>query len=145
YRLLGGVPMVSESNVPVTVNFDSHPQTRAFYFNRAFHFRQHKPYAFHSRMLQLEGNRVVEIMRFGICWLMRYEWDGNKVLLRHQGYALHWFGHFIPVPLQWLIGQGDAEEWAVDDDHFDMNVTIAHPLFGELYFYRGRFKVVTTP
>jgi len=142
YRILGGVPMVSEAQVPVIVNFAGHINSRAFHFNRLFHFHHHKPYSFRSRMLQLEGNRVVEIMRFGICWLTRYEWRDNKVFLRHDAYALHWLGHFIPLPLHWLIGKGDAEEWAVDEDQFDMQVVITHPLFGEMYFYRGRFRVV---
>lgn len=145
FRILGSVPVVTEYGVPVTVNFDSHPMTKAFHFNRVFHFKQHKPYSFRSRMLQLEDNRVVEIMRFGLCWLMTYEWTGEKVLLRHQGYALHVLGHFMPLPLHWIMGHGDAEEIAVDDDHFDMKVTIVHPWFGEMYFYRGRFKVVQLP
>lgn len=145
YRFLGTVPIECEQNVSVTVNFDSTPDTREFQFNRQFHFRQHKPYRFCSRMLQVEGNQVVEMMRFGICWCMRYDWDDGRVKLQHQGYALKLLGHFIPLPLHWIMGRGDAEEIAVDDDQFDMQVTIVHPLFGQLYSYRGRFRVVQLP
>lgn len=143
YRLLGTVPIVSAQNVPVRVQFDSDPNTRAFHFNRTFFLPSGRPYRFCTRMLQLSGNELVEIMRFGVCWCLRYEWDGQKVRLRHRGYALHWFGHFIPVPLHWLLGRGDAEEVALDEDRFAMQVTLVHPLLGQLYSYRGEFRVVS--
>jgi predicted DCC family thiol-disulfide oxidoreductase YuxK len=143
YRLLGTVPIVSAQNVPVRVEFDSDPDTRAFHFNRTFLLPSARPYHFRTRMLQRSGNELVEIMRFGICWCLRYEWDGQKVRLQHRGYALHWFGHFIPVPLHWLLGRGDAEEVALDDDRFAMQVTLMHPLLGQLYSYRGEFRVVS--
>jgi hypothetical protein len=145
YRLIGAVPIESVQNVPVRVEFDSNPHTRAFHFNRTFFFPSAKPYHFRSRMVQISGNEVVEIMRFGVCWCLSYEVEGNKVLLRHRGYALHWFGHFIPLPLQWLLGRGDAEEIALDDSHFAMEVTISHPRFGTIYRYGGEFRVVQTP
>jgi len=124
------------------VHFDSTPDSKAFCFNRQFHFREHRPYQFRTRMLQIEGNEMVEIMRFGVCWRFQYLWENDTVILRHRGYALKLLGHLIPAPLHWIIGRGDAIERAVDDDHFDMEVTLSHPLFGELYRYAGRFKVI---
>lgn len=145
YRLLGTVPIVNASDIPVRVTFTSHPDDCSFGFNRQFFFHNALPYHFRSRMLQINGPDLVEIMRFGVCWCLRYEWDGHKVLLRHRGYALHWFGHFIPVPLHWLLGRGDAEEIPLDDERFAMQVTLVHPLLGELYRYRGEFRVEQTP
>lgn len=144
YRLLHIVPAVTEAQVPVTVHFESEPDSKAFRFNRQFHFQHHKPYHFLSRMIPLQGNRLVEMMGWGICWCLRYEWRDHKMLLQHEGYALHWFGRFIPIPLDWLIGRGTACETAVDEDHFDMVVNLDHPLFGHLYRYSGRFKVIKT-
>lgn len=142
YRLLGNIPMVNVQDIPVRVQFDSDPDSRAFHFRRTFSFPDVRPYHFHSRMLQIEDNKLVEIMRFGICWCLSYHWEDNKVLLRHRGYALHWFGHVIPLPLYWLLGRGDAEEVPLDDDRFAMQVTMMHPWFGQLYSYRGEFRVV---
>ncbi len=142
YRLLGSVPAMTEKNVSVTVHFDSSPDTKAFHFNRIFHFSESTPYRFQSRMLQVRGNEVIEIMRFGICWRMAYGWDGGKVTLQHKGYALNLFGHYMPLPITALIGRGDAQEIAIDDDHFDMAVTITHFIFGVVYSYAGRFKVI---
>lgn len=141
YRLLGTIPAVTENQAPVTVHFDSSPNSKAFHFNRIFHFRNRSAYAFRSCMVQVSGNEVIEIMHFGVCWRMQYSWADGKVTLRHKGYALKALGHFIPLPITCILGRGDAEEIAVDDDHFDMNVRITHPLFGEVYSYAGRFEV----
>ena len=62
--------------------------------------------------------------------------------MTHQGYSFNLFGKFIPLPVTWLIGRGDAVEFAVDEHHFDMKVEINHFLFGLLYTYYGRFKVL---
>lgn len=142
YRIVGSVPAVTEKNVPVTLHFESTPDTKAFHFNRIFYFSRTKPYRFESRMQQVCGNEVIEIMRFGMCWRMHYGWDGEKVTLRHKGYALKIFEYYLPLPITLLIGRGDANETAVDDDHFDVDVSITHPLFGIVYSYSGRFKVV---
>ena len=101
--------------------FKSDRDTKFFHFVRTFHFKNAAPYVFHSRMMQIRDNEVIEIMRFGLGWKMLYSWDGEKVILQHKGYALHLFGHFIPLPLTLLMGKGYAEEIAVDENMFDMN------------------------
>jgi len=139
--LLGQVPARNEQNVPVTVQFKSDKDTRAFHFKRTFNFKSGKPYIFHSRMMQIKDNEVIEVMRFGLGWKMLYIWDGEKVVLQHRGYALRIFGHLIPMPLTLLMGKAYAEEIAVDDNTFDMITHITHPLWGKIYEYKGRFEV----
>lgn len=145
YRLLGTVPVVNAHDIPVRVQFDSEPDSNAFRFHRFFAFSNTRPYQFRSRMLQIEGNKLVEIMRFGICWCLSYHWNNGKVLLQHRGYAWRVLGHYLPLPLHWLLGRGDAEEIPLDDHRFAMKVTMVHPWFGEIYNYRGEFTVVQTP
>ncbi len=140
-KLLGQIPTFNENSVPVTVCFESDLNSKAFHFNRRFNFSDRKPYVFHSRMLQIKDNEVIEIMRFGLGWKMHYFWDGEKVILAHKGYALQLFGHIIPLPLTMLIGAGNAAEYPVDDNTFDMEVSISHPWWGKIYGYKGRFEV----
>jgi hypothetical protein len=142
FLLLSTVPIVNESNVATTVHFDSSPNSKTFGFDRQFHFRAHRPYRFRTRMLQIRGNEMIEIMRFGLCWRFQYRWENDAVMLSHRGYALKLGGYLLPLPLHWITGRGDAIERAVDDDHFDMEVTLVHPWFGEIYRYCGRFKVI---
>lgn len=143
-KLLGQIPTHTENNVPVTVRFQSDKNSKAFQFNRTFHFKNVPTYVFRSRMLQIKGDEVIEIMRFGLGWKMQYRWTGEKVVLEHRGYALNLFGHFIPVPLTIFMGRGYAEEIPVDDNTFDMMTNIIHPLWGKIYEYKGRFSVVGT-
>ena len=142
FQLLRLIPPYNEKNVPVTVSYESAKDTRDFHLNRTFHFTKGKPYRFQSRMHQLTGNQVVELMRFGIGWRMNYLWQDSKVVLQHRGYILKLFGHFIPLPLTALLGVGHGEEVAVDDETFDMFVEIRHPWWGKVYGYSGRFKII---
>lgn len=138
---LGQIPARSETGVPVSVRFCSDPASADFRFDRVFNFKGAKPYAFHSRMRQTKDNEVVEIMRFGLAWKILYLWDGEKVVLRHNGYALSLFDWLMPLPLTFLLGSGYAEEIAIDEDIFDMRTHIRHPWWGKVYEYKGRFKV----
>lgn len=141
-RLLGSAPPFNEKAVPVSVRFESSPDTMEFCFNRVFHFRGKPPYRFRSRMVQVAGGEVVEIMRFGLCWRMDYLWDGKRVILRHKGYALRIFGLLMPLPLTFVLGRCDAEEWAVDDDTFGMRAAITHFRLGKVYEYTGLFRIL---
>ena len=140
-RFLGQIPTLNENNVPVTVRFESDLNSKAFHLKRSFNFSDRKPYVFHSRMLQIKNNEVIEIMKFGLGWKMQYSWDGEKVILAHRGYVLQLLGHLIPLPLTMLMGAGNAAEYPVDDTTFDMVVNITHPWWGDMYGYKGRFEV----
>ena len=140
-KLLSQVPAFNENDVSITVDFESDLNTKAFHFKRCFYFANKKPYHFRSRMLPIKNNELVEIMALGLCWRMQVFWDGEKVILAHKGYALHLFGHFIPLPLTYILSAGNAEEHPVDDNTFDMEVNITHPWWGNIYGYKGRFEV----
>lgn len=141
-RVMKQIPATTERDVPVIVRFRSDADTSAYHFDRIFRFKAWGPYRFHSRMFPVSGNEVVEVMRFGLGWRMRYSWDGEKVVLAHAGYALRLFGHFIPIPLGLLLGEGYAQEVPVDERHFDMMTSITHPWWGKVYGYSGRFRIV---
>ena len=140
-RLLGGPPVVNARNVPVTVCFKSEPHKDTLHFVRTFHFSGKPPYVFHSRMVPSGGNRVAEVMKFGLVWRMKYKWQEGRVILEHDGYALNFFGKRLRVPLTWILGSVHAEEHPIDDTHFSMKVGITHPLWGFVYGYRGWFKM----
>lgn len=140
-RLCGALVPYSGKDVPVTVCFSSPPGSRAFIFDRVFHFPGHAPCRFHSRMEQIRIDEVVEFMRFGIGWRLRYGWDGQRVRLHHAGYVWRIFGVLIPLPLELLIGKGSAWEEPVDDHTFRMWMGVIHPVWGQTYSYSGTFRV----
>lgn len=140
-KLIGQMPARNEKNVAVSVCFQSHENTSAFHVNRTFHFKQGRPYVFRSKLLHVKENQVVELMRFGLGCKMRYLWDGEKIVLMHDGYVLRLFGYLLPLPLTFIFGEVYAEERAVDEHHFDMLMCIRHTLIGKIYEYKGRFEV----
>jgi hypothetical protein len=141
FWLMGNIPPRNENGVAVTVYFDSDENSKAFHFNRIFYFKNRKPYHFRSRMVPVTDNEIIELMRFGFGWRMNYCWEDNRVKLKHKGYVFNLFGYLIPMPLTFFIGEGNAEEVAIDDNTFAMDVRITHSLWGEIYGYKGQFKV----
>lgn len=142
---MGQIPAMNERNVAVRVEYRSDQTSRAFHFRRFFSLPAGRVYEFRSRMFQVDGAEMVEVMRFGLCWRFRCSWEGEKVTLSHRGYGLSVLGLRIPLPLGLLIGRSDAEETAVDDDTFDMATRIVHPWWGLVYEYKGRFTIVGPP
>lgn len=141
FWLMRGIPPHSEKNVPVTVYFESDTDSKSFHFNRVFYFKSRKTYRFESRMIQTKENEVIEVMRSGLGWRMNYVWENERVKLLHKGYVLCVFGRFIPLPISYLLGEGYAEEVAIDENSFEMFVTITHPWWDKIYEYKGRFAV----
>lgn len=141
FWFMRGIPPYTEKNVPVSVSFESDKESNSFHFKRIFNFRTRQKYSFNSRMMHVQGNEVVEIMWSGFGWRMNYVWEEERVKLKHKGYVFHLLGYLIPLPLTFFLGQGNAEEIAVDEENFDMKVAITHPWWGKVYQYKGRFKV----
>ena len=142
FRLAGTLVPYEGDNIPATVAFVSIEDSDVFQFDRTFRFPGRPPYRFHSRMKPVGGNELVEFMRFGLGWRMAYAWTGEKVVLSHKGYVVKIFGLLLPLPLELLMGRGHAEETPLNDNEFSMTMEIVHPLWGKVYGYSGRFRVV---
>lgn len=142
-RLFGGIPAYNQSNIPVEVRFESEPDGPGLVFNRTFKLHGMKPYVFRSTMVPIGDNLMVEKMKFGLCWRVRFSWHNKQVKLAHAGYALNFFGTPFTVPLNWLLGSIDAHEKATGPNSFAMAVMIRHPLWGTYYSYSGEFTMVS--
>ncbi len=129
-------------NIFTRVTFASDKDSAALSFKREFFFDEKKPEKFFSKMIQISKNKVAEVMNYGICWVFFYDFENEIVTLKHHGYAMKLGRFIIPLPLTFLLGYGYAEEKAISDDEFQMKMTITHFLFGELYRYQGRFKMI---
>lgn len=129
-------------DIPVTVNFRSNPNSSAFHFDRTFHIPGKKPYYFRSYMLPIKDNVVFEFMFLGIGWRIKYNYDGNKVTLKHDGYVWKLFGFHIPLPFNFILGKIHTEKEALSEDSFRLDMQITHPVFGK-YIYEGKFKILS--
>jgi len=141
-RIAGALVPYQGRDIPVVVNFRSEPDSIAYCLDRTFNFPDKKPYIFYSRMVQIKNGVIVEFMKYGIGWKHRYSFNGEKVILEHLGYVWKIGSITIPVPVGLFLGRGHAEEEAINDDSFRMEMIITHPLFGKMYVYRGVFEVI---
>ncbi len=140
-RMFGTLVPYHGNDIPVTVSFLSEPDSHAYCLSRVFNFPGKKPFHFNSKMVQIEGDDIVEFMKFGIGWRHRLYYNGEKVVLEHRGYVWKLFGKIIPTPVGLFLGKGYAEEIPLTDNSFRMKMNITHPWWGKVYEYRGEFEV----
>lgn len=140
-RFFGALVPYDGEGIPATVTFTSGPGSSDFHFDRIFQPPGKPSFRFHSRLVQISGNDVIELMRFGIGWRAHYRMNGNHISLSHIGYYWRIGKVLIPLPMTWIIGRGAAAEDVVNDNSFTMWMTITHPIFGEIYRYEGAFEI----
>ena len=140
-KLLQSMPAQQGKNIKTDVIFSSNLENNFYKFHRVFHYPKDKTHHFISHMKPIKENEIVEIMSYGISWQATYDFDGEYVRLNHKGYSFSCFGLHIPLPVTWLIGSGNAKEWAIDDFTFGMQMDLVHPLFGQIYEYTGTFEI----
>ncbi len=134
------------TRIPTTVILRASPETDHLHFHRTFHYPQGAQ-TFHSTMQPIGGNQFIEWMRLGLGWKLAYQWhDAQQTLtLQHRGYVWRLLRWHVPIPLHWLLGQGYAEEKAINDNCFAMWTACTHPLWGVTFRYAGEFTLPPSP
>ena len=140
-RLCGALLPYAGKDIPVQVCFQSFPNSNHVGFYRTFHFPKQGEVKFRSRLVPVKGDEVLEKMRFGLAWKMRYAYEDNKAKLLHKGYVLCLGKLKIPMPVYLILGKAYAYETATSDNGFDMYFEIIHPLFGKIFGYDGSFTL----
>ncbi len=140
-KLSGALVPIAGRNIPVTVTFRSNPADNGFTLDRSFRFPAREPYHFRSTMVSIGGNEVIEWMPVMLGWRAAFAWREGLVRLDHRGYAVRFLGRTYRLPIEFLVGRGEASEEAIDETRFRMIMTIKHRLFGILYSYHGAFQI----
>ncbi len=140
-HLTGTLAPYAGENIPVSVTYESERGSNAFCLNRVFHYPGRPVCLFRSRMVPIGNNDIVDFVPCGLGWHIAYEFDGQKVHLRHIGYKIRLFGKIFPFPVTWLLGKIHAQEVALSEERFAMSMEIRHWLFGKIYSYGGQFTI----
>jgi len=128
-------------NVKVTVRFTSDPEHGWMCFDRLFTFEDGQQERFYSRMQPIGQNQVIEWTGSGVGWRAAFSHQNDKVKLTHKGYSVKLFDRIFHLPISWLFGIGNASERATSQTGFDMEMTLTHPLWGQIYGYSGHFEI----
>lgn len=138
-KLSGALIQQEGENIPVIVKFKSEPNTAKYWFDREF--KCNIPIYFKSYMMHTKDNIMVEFMRFNMGWRARFTVDGENIVMSHDGYVFRFFNILIPLPLGLLLGKCHVIERPLSENIFSMDAHLTHFLFGEIYQYKGVFKI----
>lgn len=140
-RIFGALVPYRGKDVPIEVYYTARPDAATIHWDRVFHFPGRPPFHFLSHMEQTGPGRVIEFVRFGVGMRLRVTAEDGALVFRDDGYIWRLFGIDVPLPMGLLMGSAYIEERPIDDERFSMRMTLIHPLFGELFRYKGSFSL----
>lgn len=142
--LFGSVVPYRANNVPIDVHYNSSKDNANLYWDRLFKFSDRKHFHFKSHMEHVQGNEVIEFVRFGVGIRLAVTVEDGAMIFRDKGYVWRIFGKCIPIPISLFLGNAYVEERPIDQHSFSMKMTLKHPLFGIMFRYRGTFRLGST-
>jgi len=111
------------------------------YWHRTISYPDGKQVHFKSQFIyQAKTNELVEYTSRFLGLKMQVHVANDQLYYESCGYVLQLGSIPIHIPESLALGHASIIETAVDDDSFDMDFRLKHPLFGQIFSYKGRFK-----
>lgn len=140
FRLLGA--LVNERGENLTTTVSKINKGGKQFWHREIIYPNGKIIIFDSVFVSGENKDFIEYINPFLGLRMFAFVEGDKLRYESKGYVLKLGNLKIPIP-EWLaLGHASIIEWQAegnDDYTFDMDFRIKHPLFGELFCYKGKF------
>lgn len=145
-RLFGGLVLLRELNVPVTVKNYLVPDRQLMFWHRRFEIsNRNRPVIFRSCMEYASGNEIIEYVgrkrRMNIGVRMSVTEHKGALHFESTGYILTFGGFQIPLPGNFLLGRAEIIEKPLGGNSISMSFSIRHALWGEIYTYSGEFTI----
>jgi hypothetical protein len=140
-RMFGALVPYRGRNVPVEVLNHTYRDRPAMFWHRTFLFQGHKPYVFQSRMEHLAGTEIVEFVRLNLGICMHLSAVDGALCYTSNGYLWRLGPFSIRIPDWLLLGKARIVEHGVDADTITLDFVIRHPLWGQTFSYKGRFRL----
>lgn len=139
--LFGAVVPYRGNNIPIDVHYRCNTENANLYWDRVFKFSEKNNFHFKSHMEHVEGNEVIEYVRFGVGMRLKVTAEDGAIVFRGNQYIWRILGIKIPIPVNLIFGHVYVEERPIDDDTFSMKMIMEHPLFGIMFRYSGQFSL----
>ncbi|MCF6288054.1 MAG: DUF4166 domain-containing protein [Proteobacteria bacterium] len=143
FRLLGALVNKRGKDLKTTVAKTNKDGKQ--YWQREIIYPNGKKIVFNSVFVAGNNKDFIEYINSFLGLRMYAFVENNKLRYESKGYVLKLGKIKIPIA-EWLaLGHASIIEWQADADDeqtFDMDFRIKHPLFGEVFCYTGRFTTV---
>lgn len=139
-KMIGKNPLALGKDIPVTVHYRTNDKPNEVLFDRVFYYPGKTPYQLSSKMIILKESDVIEMMSKHIGCRLKYDVQGNDMVLKHAGFALRLGQRSYALPITWLLGKASAIEQSVDEDTFYLKMQVKH-FTGTLVAYEGKFVI----
>ncbi len=108
-------------------------------WKRKINFENGQTVQFDSQWQYHNNNQLIEFVNPFLGLKMKAYIIKDRLHYEGICYLLKLGGIMIPIPEWLLLGHTTIEEQAIDKQSFKMDFKLTHPLFGELYRYKGVF------
>ena len=140
-RIFGALVPYRGNNIPTEVrNWTTRDNASDMFWHRTLDF-DNKQVIFASRMEHIEGNEIIEHVRYGMGIRMGMSVDRGALVFRSKGYVLNSGLVRLPIPAWLILGDAEIIEQALSEDKFRIDFNMLHPLFGRTFAYSGTFYI----
>lgn len=88
----------------------------------------------------LSKHELIETVGFGFGLRLKVEVFNGDLLYRSDGHFWQYGKIMLNIPDWLLLGSATISEHALSENEFYLDFSVQHPLWGETYSYRGRFR-----
>ena len=113
----------------------------SYRWTRTTRFPDDREIQFHSRWQHADGNELVEFINRFLGLRMAVHVAGERLYFEGRHIILRLGRWQLPIPESLALGHTTIVESALDNEHFEMDIRLTHPLFGQVYRYSGIFRV----
>ena len=114
-------------------------------WQRRIDFPNNKPVIFNSVVYHNKNNEIIEFINSVLGMKMKVHVENNTLRYESNGYVIKLGKLRIPYPEFLALGHGRIIEKPVDDNDensFEMDFRLKHPIFGEVFSYKGIFQTI---
>lgn len=110
------------------------------YWHRTITFPDEKTIHFKSQFIyQKKTNELIEFINRFIGMKMRVYVENNQLHYRSTAYVIKLGSKLISIPEYLSLGYASIIETAGNNNEFEMQFDIKHPLLGQVFSYAGKF------
>lgn len=136
-RSMGALADLRGDAIRVTVKKWITETSPALNWSREFQASDGRTTIFASQMEYQQANELVEFVGFGFGIRLGIFVDKGRLIYQSKGYLWRYGSITVPIPEVFFLGHATIIETPIDEDKFELDFKITHPLFGQTYEYGG--------